>query len=312
LPVFVTGAGIGRFFGEIMKLIENGQAQRFADVGSGVIVPGRYAFAGAAALGSGITHTLSTAVIMFEVAGQIDSLLGVLTSVLVAVAVSKAFSPSIYDKILKYRGLPYLPDLNQENYTVLAKDIMNRNVIFITKDFTRQDIIKVLSESDYKTYPIVDSVDSMILIGCVSREDLEYAQQAWMEQSRDQQKKLISKEKQGTDIEEEKDNNHRGTNFESEIDSDVQPFELESEGVQIPMQPAPIQLAEQTPLTKIHLLFITLRLSNCFVTNNGRLVGNVSRQDLNRVIMKKNEKIQSFHCIKTCLNCSFYQQMEEI
>ena len=67
-PVFLMGAAGGRIVGELVALF-------FED---GYIIPGGYAVVGAAAMSAGVTRTISTAVIVFELTGQLEFLLPVL------------------------------------------------------------------------------------------------------------------------------------------------------------------------------------------------------------------------------------------
>ena len=61
---------------------------------------GIFAVVGAAALTSSVTHTISVAVIVFELTGQIHYILPMLIGVLFSFAISNAFSISIYDVLL--------------------------------------------------------------------------------------------------------------------------------------------------------------------------------------------------------------------
>uniref|UniRef100_A0A8D0ERY3 Chloride channel 2 n=1 Tax=Strix occidentalis caurina TaxID=311401 RepID=A0A8D0ERY3_STROC len=54
------------------------------------IVPGGYAVVGAAALSGAVTHTVSTAVIVFELTGQISHILPVMIAVILANAVAQS------------------------------------------------------------------------------------------------------------------------------------------------------------------------------------------------------------------------------
>jgi chloride channel 2 len=64
-----AGAAVGRLSGEVMAfLFPNG-------IGGEHIVPGGYAIVGAAAFSGSVTHTVSTAVIVFELTGQIGHVL---------------------------------------------------------------------------------------------------------------------------------------------------------------------------------------------------------------------------------------------
>lgn len=68
-------------------------------------------FKGAAALSGAVTHTVSTAVIVFELTGQISHILPVMIAVILANAVAQSLQPSLYDSIIRIKKLPYLPEL---------------------------------------------------------------------------------------------------------------------------------------------------------------------------------------------------------
>lgn len=61
-----TGAAFGRLTGESMA------AWFPAGIGGKFIIPGGYAVVGAAAMSGAVTHTVSTAMIAFEMTGQIN------------------------------------------------------------------------------------------------------------------------------------------------------------------------------------------------------------------------------------------------
>lgn len=100
IPLFCAGSALGRLFGELLRMALPGAA--LADAGV-------YAVVGAAALTSGATQTVSTAVIVFEVTGQTSFLLPVLLATLVAVSVASVWTVSLYDLLLVHAGLPFLP-----------------------------------------------------------------------------------------------------------------------------------------------------------------------------------------------------------
>ena len=109
--------------------------------GSATTIPGAYAVVGAAAITSGATHTLSTAVIVFELTGQIQHLVPVLLATLIAYSVAGLFTVSIYDMLLALTGLPYLPRVHSSRvYSLAAGDIMHANVKYLTLSSTYRDI----------------------------------------------------------------------------------------------------------------------------------------------------------------------------
>uniref|UniRef100_A0A665TWW3 Uncharacterized protein n=1 Tax=Echeneis naucrates TaxID=173247 RepID=A0A665TWW3_ECHNA len=59
------------------------------------ITPGGYAVIGAAALTGAVTHTVSTAVICFELTGQISHILPMMVAVILANMVAQGLQPSL-------------------------------------------------------------------------------------------------------------------------------------------------------------------------------------------------------------------------
>ncbi|CAL8295938.1 unnamed protein product [Merluccius merluccius] len=174
MPVFVIGAAFGRLVGESM-------AAWFPDGihTDGVIypiVPGGYAVVGAAALSGAVTHTVSTAVIVFELTGQISHILPVMIAVILANAVAQSLQPSLYDSIIRIKKLPYLPELgwgHHEKYNIRVEDIMVRDVRYITLNCCYRDLHNVLLTVNLKTLALVESAESMILLGSIERAQLQ-------------------------------------------------------------------------------------------------------------------------------------------
>ncbi|XP_060623382.1 chloride channel protein 2 isoform X1 [Anolis sagrei] len=173
MPVFVIGAAFGRLVGESM-------AAWFPDgihTDSNIyrIVPGGYAVVGAAALSGAVTHTVSTAVIVFELTGQISHILPVMIAVILANAVAQSLQPSLYDSIIRIKKLPYLPELgwgHHEKYNVRVEDIMVRDVRYITLNCRYRDLQDVLHSTKMKSLALVESVESMILLGSIERTQI--------------------------------------------------------------------------------------------------------------------------------------------
>jgi hypothetical protein len=69
LPIFLPGASLGRLIGELMAVWFPG------GFGGKLIIPGYYATVGAATFSGAVTHTVSTAVIVFELTGQMGHIL---------------------------------------------------------------------------------------------------------------------------------------------------------------------------------------------------------------------------------------------
>ncbi|XP_025710722.2 chloride channel protein 1 [Callorhinus ursinus] len=174
MPVFVLGAAFGRLVGEIMAMLFP-DGILFDDI-IYKILPGGYAVIGAAALTGAVSHTVSTAVICFELTGQIAHILPMMVAVILANMVAQSLQPSLYDSIIQVKKLPYLPDLgwNQlSKFTIFVEDIMVRDVKFVSATCTYGELRTLLQTSTVKTLPLVDSKESMILLGSVERSELQ-------------------------------------------------------------------------------------------------------------------------------------------
>uniref|UniRef100_A0A6Q2Z1I3 Chloride channel protein n=1 Tax=Esox lucius TaxID=8010 RepID=A0A6Q2Z1I3_ESOLU len=186
MPVFILGAAFGRLVGEIMaSLFPNGI------LFDGIvyrILPGGYAVIGAAALTGAVTHTVSTAVICFELTGQISHILPMMVAVILANMVAQGLQPSLYDSIIQVKKLPYLPDNNLfcslSKYNIFVEDMMVRKVIFLSSQSTYRELGYLLDSTSLKTIPLVDSKESMILLGSIERTELQAISDWWLSAER--------------------------------------------------------------------------------------------------------------------------------
>uniref|UniRef100_A0A8C3DKN2 Chloride voltage-gated channel 1 n=1 Tax=Corvus moneduloides TaxID=1196302 RepID=A0A8C3DKN2_CORMO len=194
MPVFVLGAAFGRLIGEIMALLfPNGIL--FDDI-LYQILPGGYAVIGAAALTGAVSHTVSTAVICFELTGQISHILPMMVAVILANMVAQSLQPSLYDSIIQVKKLPYLPDLGWNHiskYNIFVEDIMVQDVKFVSSNCKYRDLQAVLQSTTVKSLPLVDSPETMILLGSVERSELQALLQTHISPER---RRLLNREMQ--------------------------------------------------------------------------------------------------------------------
>ncbi|CAM5080999.1 unnamed protein product [Eretmochelys imbricata] len=250
MPVFVLGAAFGRLIGEIM-------ASLFPDgiLFDGIvykILPGGYAVIGAAALTGAVSHTVSTAVICFELTGQISHILPMMVAVILANMVAQSLQPSLYDSIIQVKKLPYLPDLGWNyisKYNIFVEDIMVCDVKFISSTCTYQDLQTLLQSTTVKTLPLVDSPESMILLGSVERSEL----QALLQRHIGQERRLrIIKEMQQKLAEAPYDGHSKGQwaampSWKRESFAFVDEDEDEEEKAEPPQQPSPAPSHPEEP-----------------------------------------------------------------
>ncbi|XP_041983982.1 chloride channel protein 2 isoform X2 [Aricia agestis] len=174
VPAFKMGASLGRLTGELMHyfcpvgVAYGGHIQK--------ILPGGYATVGAAAFTGAVTHTVSTIVICIEMTGQVTHLLPIMAAVLAANATAALLQPSCFDSIILIKKLPYLPDLlssASRMYDICVEDFMVRDVRYIWNRMTYQQLKDILKENKtIKSFPLVDSPASMVLLGSIHRWEL--------------------------------------------------------------------------------------------------------------------------------------------
>lgn len=272
-PVFCAGACLGRWYGDGLALI------------SSSITPGAYAVAGATGLAAGVTRSIATAVIVFELTGQLHHLLPVLLVTLISFSVSSMLSPSIYDLILELKSLPYIPSLSAASYNKKAIDVMQRKLFFLTYSSTYSEALKILSDCTYRHIPLVNSVNDTVILGSVDKTDLmsivansmpgnAIPNSTTVEQTSRDSSVVESFEMSA--LEELSPNPHGAPMPEQDILNACIDF---TELMDL-IDEAPLQVTVMTPLPKLHFLFIMLGIDETFVTLDGKLQGIVTIKDL--------------------------------
>uniref|UniRef100_A0A669E592 Chloride channel, voltage-sensitive 1a n=1 Tax=Oreochromis niloticus TaxID=8128 RepID=A0A669E592_ORENI len=278
MPVFILGAAFGRLVGEIMAtlfphgIVFDGILYR--------IIPGGYAVIGAAALTGAVTHTVSTAVICFELTGQISHILPMMVAVILANMVAQGLQPSLYDSIIQVKKLPYLPELgfgHMSQYNIFVEDIMVTTVKFMSSQSTYREVKLLLDSTSLKSIPLVDSKDSMILLGSIDRVELLALCDWWLSPERRLLMQVRTVTGQAIELLSHGGNPNHHSWEEEEMDK---PMEID----EIRVDPSPFQLVERTSLHKTHTLFSLLGLSHAYVTSTGKLVGVVALKELQKAI----------------------------
>lgn len=274
VPIFSAGSSFGRFIGHILDIIFKTEYR------------GVYAVVGAAALTSSVTHTLSIAVIVFELTGQIHYFLPMMIGVLLAYSVSSGFGQSYYDLLLEMKGLPYLPSIKSSwLYSNCAKDAIDGQFPHISHEATIKDLAQAVHESktEISKVPIVD--DDMNLIFDTSLNNVkQYLNTSYHEikfKTNLDTRNTIERYFAYITHEIEESEYLQSLQFRSENDNKdfmdfiTTPVDFSSEILQL--DDSPLSIPENTPLVKVHFLFMMLGLTQIYVTFRGKLIGVVSR-----------------------------------
>ncbi|XP_061456909.1 chloride channel protein ClC-Kb-like isoform X2 [Rhineura floridana] len=212
---------------------------------------------GAAAFSGSVTHTLSTALLVFEMTGQIAHILPVTLAVLIANAIAQKSQPSFYDGTIIVKKLPYLPRIRSRHigsYKVTTEEFMNTEFVPLPRDASYQDILGVVTSTDDPEYPVVDNTEAAMLLGMVQRSELIKFLQTRDDASLPHQE-------------------HR-----------EEPAACQTLEGTCAISPVTLQLSPWMSLHQAHNLFVLLNLQQAFVTQLGKVVGVVSKNEVRRAI----------------------------
>eukprot|EP01104_Vermistella_antarctica_P002062 TRINITY_DN1221_c0_g1_i2.p1 TRINITY_DN1221_c0_g1~~TRINITY_DN1221_c0_g1_i2.p1 ORF type:complete len:906 (-),score=187.40 TRINITY_DN1221_c0_g1_i2:38-2644(-) len=303
-PIIVIGCALGRLLGESLNQIS----------GTLFAHPASYALVGGGAFAAGVTQTLSSAVIMVELTGSIEHLMPLLIGVVFAMGTSQKLIPSVYDVIAGLKNLPFLPDLRHSKYDMSAAAIMSKDIAFLTPLTDVDTIAYILKNQDDESFAVINDNEEMYYLGTIDRWQLDnvvldaaVAKHSMKEQAKrdpfgpknpdpddkdkdnqetwgpDDVRKRKKKLSQSLKLSED-------GNFDFLEDVIHSPATVRQKVIELDYNPSNITLAPDTNITVIHQLFIVMRWSSVYVTDNGILKGRITRQMLTNVINSKKKK----------------------
>lgn len=184
--IFVPSMAIGASFGRMIGILVQALYERFPDSAFFAacepdvpcITPGTYAFLGAGAALSGIMHiTVSVVVIMFELTGALTYILPTMIVVGVTKVVGdRLTSAGIADRMIWFNGFPFLDNKEEHSFGVPTSQVMTTNVALLpASGMAIKDLRKLLDDTKYSGFPIVEDLQQRILVGYIGRTELEYA-----------------------------------------------------------------------------------------------------------------------------------------
>lgn len=184
--IFVPSMAIGASFGRTVGILVQALYEAYPDAvffsscqpDVPCITPGTYAFLGAGAALSGIMHiTVSVVVIMFELTGALTYILPTMLVVGVTKAVSELCGKGgIADRMIWFNGFPYLDNKEDHTFGVSVSQVMTSEVVAIpTSGLVMKDVEKLLKGHIYQGFPIVEDLNSKILVGYIGYTELRYA-----------------------------------------------------------------------------------------------------------------------------------------
>lgn len=183
VPSMAAGATFGRAIGILVDGFYQGHKDSsiFSTCSAGkCIIPGTYAFLGAAAALSGITHlTVTVVIIMFELTGA----LRYIVPTMIVVAITKTINDKwgnggIADQMIKFNGLPHIDAKEEFTFNTTVESAMSSIIVTFPANpndsITLDQLKTTLAKTTFRGFPIIQSAGNPKIIGFVSRSDLEY------------------------------------------------------------------------------------------------------------------------------------------
>jgi chloride channel 3/4/5 len=133
--------------------------------------------------------TVSIVVIMFELTGALTYVLPIMVAVMVSKWVGDAFGKrGIYESWIHFNGYPFLdnsdetpiPDIPVSQIMTRVEDL----VVLTATGHTIQSLTNILATHPYRGFPVVSDPREAILLGYISRAELQYNLQTSTQGSR--------------------------------------------------------------------------------------------------------------------------------
>ena len=310
-PMFTVGALLGRFYGHLIYTI------------FGINMESAFAMAASAGAFSGFSHTISSALMIFELAGQTKYLPYLLISGLIANLIGQGLSMGIFDVLLAIKNLPYLPAIkSNDSYSMSAGELMNKIDYVMYLDNSKIiDGLNILSQIPKKyvvTIPILDdkgmikktiSVQELYLFlyskySLIKKNYTYKIQNDFNEFFRFSKKKIFSEKRNlFNHIKykfkklylklKDKERLILNKNFYQESSMKIISFfeenkdkdnlylskQIDFNDKTINCGKSALTIDREYPLLKIQFLFTFLNLSHIFVTDSGKLVGVITKEN---------------------------------
>jgi len=182
VPSMACGATFGRALG-IFVQIWHQRHPNFSYFTTGCladnskcITPGTYAFLGAGAALSGITHlTVTVVVIMFELTGALKYIIPTMITVSITKIINDSFGKGgIADQMIDFNGLPFIdPHEEHDFFEHQVHEAMTREIVSIPETgLSYKQLQVILKDTDFQTFPIIKSVENPIIKGIIGRDEI--------------------------------------------------------------------------------------------------------------------------------------------
>lgn len=273
IPSMAVGAIAGRLLGVFMEQLavyhhDWAIFRGWCSPGTDCITPGLYAMVGAAACLGGVTRmTVSLVVIMFELTGGLEYIVPLMAAAMTSKWVADAFGrESIYEAHIRLNGYPFLEAKEEFRHKTLATDVMRPRrsdpplSVLTQSGMSVEEVERLIADTTYSGFPVVLSLTSQRLVGFVLRRDLIIS----LENARRHQEGVVSV----------------SAVLFTECDPPASPNAPPAVKLRSILDLSPFTVTVHTPMEIVVDIFRKLGLRQCLVTQNGRLLGIITKKDI--------------------------------
>lgn len=182
VPSMACGATFGRALGVLVQIWhQNHPESKYFTTGcladnSKCITPGTYAFLGAGAALSGITHlTVTVVIIMFELTGAVKYIIPTMITVAVTKIINDKYGKGgIADQMIVFNGLPFIdPHEEHDFFEHLVSDAMTKKIVSLPQHgLTYKQLSVIVADTSFQTFPVIESKGNPVICGIIGRDEV--------------------------------------------------------------------------------------------------------------------------------------------
>lgn len=182
--IFVPSMAAGATFGRAVGLIVQRLHESFPSLSifslcpkdGPCVIPGTYAFIGAGAALSGITHmTVTVAIIMFELTGAVKYIVPTMISIAITKAINDKWGHGgIADQMILFNGLPNVDPKDEFTFNANVDEAMSTVTTVFVADtvYAVEEIRSIVDRTSFRGFPVVASEARPEIVGYVLRSDI--------------------------------------------------------------------------------------------------------------------------------------------
>lgn len=154
--LFIPSLLAGSYFGRLVALLLN-QVLSDDPAGNPVLDEGTYSLIGAAAfLGGCVRMTISLAAILMESTGDVQYVLPIIVTLLVARVTGNLLNGGIYDEHIELRRWPLLEEsIGRHFHRLKVFDVMTSPVVTVTEVTRVRALLDVIAETQHHGFPVL-------------------------------------------------------------------------------------------------------------------------------------------------------------